>query len=73
MKLRIVRESEKEVTLALQVDGDAVDLVSLNPDGSVDLYLLAIRPDGTIHRYGSIPDDEGFNVDESGYIIVEDE
>lgn len=74
MKFRIVQseqqgeKAEPIVKLRLEYDGNDVDLVAVTEDNE-ECHILSILPDGRLHRYSSIPKNNGFMVNKNGQII----
>jgi len=72
--LNIKRKIEKTVTktikLSLEKDSGGVCVIGTEETGQV-WYLLRFKDDGKIRLYNSIPDKVGFELDNSGNILVE--
>ena len=74
MKLIIEQPEQQEektepvIKLKLEYDGDDVDLVAILKDDE-EIHILAIIPDGRLHRCGGISKNSGFMVNNYGKII----
>ena len=64
---------EDDVKLSLEnAFGEGVDLVAKLSDGT-KVHILHLRNDGRIHRYNWVSEETGFQVDETGRVLVDEE
>ena len=62
------KETEPVIKLKLEYDGDDVDLVATLKDDE-EIHIIAILPDGRLHRCSGIHKSSGFAVNNYGKII----
>lgn len=76
MRIEIVgQEKPEESVLRVRLEYDdrgGVNVVSVEKDGSFGYYLFGITEEGALARYESISEELGLQLDECGYIIMED-
>lgn len=72
-KFNIYTENDgKSIDLILAHDGDGINLGTVDEEGEIDTYILAITPEGKIKRYCDV-DVDGFVTDENGIVAIDDE
>lgn len=63
--------SDPEVEVWLQKSGDTIDLMACGSVPTGNYFLLTFMPDGKVHHCSSIPEEFGFNLTETGTLVIE--
>jgi len=70
---KVYEEEKKDSVIRVKLiqEEDGVLLITTDEDGNQDWCLLKLTDNGKIHLCGGIDDEEGIQVNENGYIIIE--